>query len=92
MLTMTVLSEQSGSITLGVGGKVCRRTLPELDRLIALEQKRRHVLLDLSEVTLLDQEAARFFGAKLLRGVELVNCPPYIRHWISPQIAHESQA
>ena len=89
MFTMTVLTEQSGSITLGVGGNVCKDALPAISRLIALEQKRRRVLLDLSEVTLLDQEAVRFFRDRMKRGVELINCPRYIQHWILPQIAHE---
>ena len=92
MFSVSVIAEQSGSVTLGIGGSVKSEMLPDLDRFIAAEQKHRRVLLDLSEVTLLDQEAARFFGDKLRRGVELINCPRYIRHWISPQIAYESES
>ena len=91
MFSMAILSEQSGAVTLGIAGSVCKEILPELDRFIAAQQQRR-VVLDLSEVTLLDQEAARFFGDKMSRGVELINCPRYIKHWISPQIAYESEA
>lgn len=82
---MAVLCEQSGSVTLGVRGKVCKDALPAIGRFIAAEQKhKRVVLLDLSEVTLLDPAAARFFREKISHGAELVNCPGYIKNWISP--------
>lgn len=91
MFTMTVVDQQSGSITLAVAGKVSKDALPEIARRIVSERKRRRVSLDLSEVTLLDQEAARFFADSIRRGVELLNCPLYIQHWISPQTAHEPE-
>ncbi len=92
MFTMTVLSEQSGLVTLAVGGSVSKDVLPEIDRWIAAERKRGRVSLDLSEVTLLDHEAARFFAGMLGRGIALANCPLYLRHWISPRTAHEPEA
>ena len=91
MVTLTVLVQQSGAVTLGVGGNVSKAALPEIDRFIASERKQKRVVIDLSEVTLLDHAAARFYNEKLRLGVELVNCPCYIRHWISPQIAHEPE-
>ena len=39
-------------------------------------------LLQLGDLTLVDAEAVRFLGACQARGVELQNCPPYIRDWI----------
>jgi NodT family efflux transporter outer membrane factor (OMF) lipoprotein len=32
---------------------------------------------------LIDRVAVRFFAGQLRRGVELMNCPVYIKHWIS---------
>jgi anti-anti-sigma regulatory factor len=92
MCTMTVSSSQSNSVILAVRGKVNADSLPEIGRII--ENGRRNcqqVVLDLSEVTLLDRAAARFFGETLKRGVEVVNCPLYIKHWISPETTHESE-
>jgi hypothetical protein len=60
-----------------------------LGRWIAAQRRHRRVLLDLSEVTLIDPEAARFFHRSLGHGVEMLNCPPYLQHWISPGTAHE---
>jgi ABC-type transporter Mla MlaB component len=89
---MIVSSSQSNSLTLAVSGKVNADSLPEIGRFIESGQRnQQQVVLDLSEVTLLDRAAARFFGETLKRGVELVNCPRYIRHWISPEITHEPE-
>ena len=39
-------------------------------------------ILQLGDLTLVDAEAVRFLAACEARGVELDNCPPYIRDWI----------
>lgn len=57
MFATTVLAAQADSITLGVAGHVSLDALPEIERQIA---RRKHVVLDLSEVTLLDPAAAMF--------------------------------
>jgi len=83
MFTATVSSNQSDSLTLAIAGHVSEEALPEIALLIA-RGRRDHekVILDLSEVTLLDPAAARFFADQSQGGVRLVNCPVYIRRWI----------
>jgi hypothetical protein len=39
-------------------------------------------ILQLGDLTLVDAEAVRFLGACEARGIELQNCPRYIRDWI----------
>jgi len=39
-------------------------------------------ILDLSEVTLVDFAVVRFLISCEQEGVELVECPPYVREWI----------
>lgn len=39
-------------------------------------------ILDLSEVTLVDLEVVRFLMGCEDDGIELVQCPPYVRQWI----------
>jgi anti-anti-sigma regulatory factor len=92
MFTMSVLNEQPAAITLGVAGSVSREALPELERAIAAERKHRRVLLDLSEVTLLDAATARFLAGAARQGVSLVNCPSYLESWILSPTAHEPEA
>jgi hypothetical protein len=37
---------------------------------------------DLDDLTLVDAGVVRYLGECEERGVELLNCPPYIREWI----------
>ena len=49
------------------------------------DQVRAHrakVLFDLREVTLVDASVVRFFVTREAHGVQLLNCPPYIREWM----------
>jgi anti-anti-sigma regulatory factor len=49
------------------------------------EQVRAHqakILFDLEEVTLVDVSAVRFFVTCEADGVQLLNCPPYVRAWM----------
>ena len=39
-------------------------------------------VLDLDELSLVDAAVVRFLGGCEDRGLELRNCPPYIREWI----------
>jgi hypothetical protein len=39
--------------------------------------------LDLEEVTLLDRDSVRFLMRCELEGIQLVNCPLYVREWIT---------
>ena len=39
-------------------------------------------ILDLSEVTLVDLDTVRFLISCEDEGVELIQCPPYVREWI----------
>jgi len=41
--------------------------------------------LDLEEVTLVDVVMVRFLGACEQRGIELLHCAPYIRHWMASE-------
>ena len=40
------------------------------------------VLLDLGDVSLVNLEVVRFLTTSESQGIQLLNCPAYIRHWI----------
>jgi hypothetical protein len=92
MFRATVSSNQSDSLTLSISGKVGQEALAEIALLID-HGRRDHekVILDLSEVTLLDRPAAQFFADQFQEGVRLVNCPVYIRRWIVRDANVESE-
>ena len=89
---MTVFSGPAGCLTVALDGSVTAETLPEIVRLMHDGDKtRRRVVLDLGEVTLMDRVAVRFFAEQLGRGIELINCPSYWKHWISRETTHEPE-
>jgi pimeloyl-ACP methyl ester carboxylesterase len=64
-------------------GRVQSKCLAEIDAQIEGSESR--LALDLEEVTLVDVEAVRFLGACEQRGIELLHCAPYIRHWMESE-------
>ena len=43
------------------------------------------LVMDLTEVTLVDADVVRFLGICEVDGVEIVNCSPYIREWMKQE-------
>jgi anti-anti-sigma regulatory factor len=70
-------------IVLRVCGRVhieCVNTIKEL-----IETESAKTVLDLSEVTLADSAAATFLATCELEGIELRECPAFLRSWISKE-------
>ncbi len=63
----------SGGIT-----EECVETLRTL-----LEQEKGAVTIDLKDVLIVDREAIKLLAVGEVNGVELRNCPAYIREWIT---------
>ena len=61
--------------------------LPELRAKIATSC--RPVVMGMAQVTLVDVEAVRFLGACEKQGIELRQCPAYIREWIARERGRE---
>jgi hypothetical protein len=49
-------------------------------------------ILDLSEVTLVDLEVIRFLIRCEDEGIELVQCPPYMREWVLREREESAQS
>jgi ABC-type transporter Mla MlaB component len=72
------------AVTLLLNGKFSEHALPDLDQ--SISQARgccRKIYIDLSEVTLVDRKAVRYFSTQAGKDVKLVNCPIYLRRWIT---------
>ena len=73
------------AIVLRVCGRVqieCVNTLKEL-----IEAENVEIVLDLTEVTLADGDAATFLAACELKNIELRNCPAFLRGWVAKERA-----
>jgi ABC-type transporter Mla MlaB component len=71
------------SVTLLLNGKFGEDTIPEIEKLIVRARcSHEKIFLDLSEVTLVDRKTVEYFS-HASRDVTLVNCPVYLRRWIT---------
>ena len=72
-----------------LNGKFDEGSIAELEQSICdATSAQQRVLLDLSEVTLVDRKTVQFFSERASQGVKLVNCPIYLRRWIA-QVSDE---
>jgi hypothetical protein len=70
-------------IALRVCGRMqieCVNTLKQL-----IEEENAKIVLDLSEVMIADRDAAMFLAVCRLKGIELRNCPAFLREWITKE-------
>ena len=74
-------SEKSGSILFMLSGEMVSGQVKLLRELLATEGDGR-ILLDLKDVTLASREAVRFLAKAESAGIQIVNCPDYVRRWI----------
>ena len=82
---LRIQKEANGQVVLKISGRLDGEGLSELNELIESEEANRHIVLDLRELTLVDQDAVRFLRQSESNGIELKNCPPYISEWIARQ-------
>ena len=54
-----------------------------------LEQESGSFAIDLKNVLLVDGEAVKLLAFTEANGTELMNCPPYIREWVTRERAEE---
>ena len=55
----------------------------ELKKLFSAEASGCCIVLNLGDLTLVDQDVVSFFRHCEADGIELKNCPAYIREWIT---------
>jgi len=56
-----------------------------------IEQETGKVALDLREMTLVDRDVVNFLAACELKGIELRNCPAFLREWVTSEKAADSR-
>jgi anti-anti-sigma regulatory factor len=66
-----------------LSGRMDAENLTELETLMTLEADGRRIVLDLRDLTLVDQDAVSFLKRCEADNITLKNCPAYIREWIA---------
>ena len=72
-------------IVFTLSGRIEGERLAELESLIQSEGSDRPIAIDLKDVTLAGEDGIVFLAQCEARNIKLVNCPPYIREWITIQ-------
>jgi anti-anti-sigma regulatory factor len=73
----------NGSVVFTLSGRIEGEDVKELRQLLALETVDQQLVLDLRDVTLVNQDAITFLGSCEADSIKLENCPAYIREWIN---------
>jgi len=76
---------ENGEVVFTLSGQIDSETIAELERLIDSEANGRRVVLNLRDLTLVDENGVIFLDRRESNGVKLENCPPYVREWINRQ-------
>jgi anti-anti-sigma regulatory factor len=73
----------NGEVVFKLSGRMDAENLIELETLMTSETKGRRIILDLKDLTLVDQDAVSFLKRCEADNITLKNCPAYIREWIA---------
>ena len=69
--------------TLRLSGQIDQDHLAAIEA--ELRRYRPRLVFDLAEATLVDRAVVRFLAAREGEGIEFLNCPRYIREWITKE-------
>jgi anti-anti-sigma regulatory factor len=72
----------NGEVVIKLSGRMGAENIGELETLISAEASGRRIVLDLKDLTLVDQDAVSFLRRCEADSIQLKNCPAYIREWI----------
>jgi anti-anti-sigma regulatory factor len=73
----------NGEVVFKLSGRLDAENLAELEKLMTSEANGRRIVLDLGDLTLVDQNAVSFLKRCEAHNITLKNCPAYIREWIT---------
>ena len=80
---LKITRSANGDVIFTVSGRMDAENLAELEMLFGSEANGRRIILDLKDLTLVDQDAISFLERCEAGNIQLKNCPAYIREWIT---------
>ncbi len=80
---LRITKSENGDVVIKLSGRMDAENVAELETLVSEEANaRRRIVLDLKDLTLVDQDAVSFLKRCEADDITLKNCPAYIREWI----------
>jgi hypothetical protein len=80
---LRITKTANAEVVFKLSGRMNAGNVSELEKLLRAEVSGRRIVLDLEDLTLVDQDVVSFFRRGEANGIELKNCPAYIREWIT---------
>jgi anti-anti-sigma regulatory factor len=80
------------SVIFTLSGRLKAERLGELEKLLECEGRDHSLILDLREVKLVDRHTVSFLASCEAKGVNIENCPAYIREWIEKEAAQSEES
>lgn len=90
---LRITKTANGDVVFKLSGQMNAENVSELEKLLRAEVSGRRIVLDLEDLTLVDQDVVSFFRRGEANRFKLKNCPAYIREWIAgePDADEENQ-
>ena len=82
---LRIQRSENGEVVFTLSGQMNEEPIAELEKLINSEANGLRIVLDLKDVTLVNEDAITFLERCESNSITLENCPPYIREWIKRQ-------
>ena len=73
----------NGEVVFNLSGRMDAENVGEMETLLSEEPRDRMIVLDLKDLRLVDQDVVTFLRRCEAGGIQLTNCPAYIREWIN---------
>jgi len=80
---LKIQRSSNGQVVIKLSGRMNAENVGELETLVSEESKGRRIVLELKDLTLVDQDAVSFLERCEANNITLKNCPAYIREWIT---------
>ena len=80
---LKITTAVNGEVVIKLSGRMDAENIGELEALMTSEADGRRIVLDLRDLTLVDQDAVSFLKRCQEDNITLKNCPAYIREWIA---------
>ena len=82
---LRIQRSENGEVVFTLSGQMDREPIAELETLISSEENGRRIILDLKDLTLVNENAITFLVRCEANSITLKNCPAYVREWINAQ-------
>jgi anti-anti-sigma regulatory factor len=73
----------NGEVILKISGRMDAENVADVKKAVESEDDGLRIVLDLQDLTLVDQDAVTFLADCETTGIKIINGPAYIREWIA---------